>query len=84
MRPPLIMGVPLIPFMLAIGIVTPIAVKVSFLYFLILPVLIIIMRMMVNYDEHIFSLLGIRMLTLIKTIKKRKKIGESIWISSSK
>ena len=60
-RPPMFMGVPYVPFFMGAGGCFLLAVYTNFLYLLLLPVVIFIMRQMARRDEMIFRLLGLRL-----------------------
>jgi type IV secretion system protein VirB3 len=67
MRPAMFMGVPMIPFMLSFAIFVIPAASYSFWFILGLPVAIFIMQQMVKYDEHIFDVIYLKMLTSINS-----------------
>lgn len=55
------MGVPYVPFFMGAGGCFLLAVYTNFLYLLLLPVVILVMRQMARRDEMIFRLLGLRL-----------------------
>ncbi len=55
------MGVPYVPFFMAAGGCFLVAVYTNFLYLLLLPLIIFVMRQMARRDEMIFRLLGLRL-----------------------
>ena len=60
-RPAMFMGVPYVPFFMGAGGCFLLAVYTNFLYLLLLPVVIFVMRQMARRDEMIFRLLGLRL-----------------------
>jgi type IV secretion system protein VirB3 len=67
MRPQMIMGVPLIPFMLVCGPILIMATRFSLLLLLTLPLAIFIMRILTKKDELYFDLIGVRILARLNT-----------------
>jgi type IV secretion system protein VirB3 len=78
-RPQLVLGVPMIPIMLAFGFVVLLCMWFSGKFIVMLPILFIIMRTMVKIDEHIFDLLALRLRVSAKTVPNSKsKNGDLI------
>lgn len=63
MRPPAFMGVPMIPFMLVMGVLAVAGFMFSLWLFWTMPLALLIMRHMVRQDELIFDLLAVRIET---------------------
>lgn len=63
MRPAMFMGVPMMPFMLAFAVFVIPAATYSFWFVLGLPISIAIMQQMVKYDEHVFDIIYLKILT---------------------
>lgn len=60
-RPPMIMGVPYVPFLVGAGVPLLLAMYISLYILLLIPFVIIIMRLMAKKDEMIFRLLGLHL-----------------------
>ena len=60
-RPPMIMGVPYIPFLVGAGGPLLLAMYFSLYILLLIPVSIFIMRLMAKKDEMIFRLIGLNL-----------------------
>lgn len=72
------MGVPYVPFFMAAGVCFLLAVYTNFLYLLLLPLVIFVMRQMARRDEMIFRLLGLRLQFRIRT----RNLGDNdgMWV----
>lgn len=78
-RPPMFLGVPYVPFFIGAGGVLLIAMYSGNLLFVFFaPVVIYIMRMMAKRDEHIFTLLGLK----LGMRTRMRNIGEhdGLWV----
>lgn len=60
-RPPMIMGVPLVPFILAVGASMLLFVWIHWTCLLLMPLSILVMREMAKRDEMVFRLMGLRL-----------------------
>lgn len=60
-RPPMILGVPYVPFLIGAGVPLLLAMYISLYILLVIPLVIFLMRMMAKRDEMIFRLLGLNM-----------------------
>ncbi len=67
MRPAMFMGVPMIPFMLSFAVFVIPAAGYSFWFILGLPIAIFIMQQMVKYDEQVFDIIYLKILTTINS-----------------
>jgi type IV secretion system protein VirB3 len=78
-RPQLVMGVPMIPVLLAFGLVVLLCMWFTGKLVVLLPIFYVIMRAMVKIDEHIFDLLALRLRIVMKTVPNAKsKNGDLI------
>lgn len=59
-RPAMFLGVPYVPFFIGAGGCLLLAVYLNFLWLLLMPAVIFVMRQMARRDEMIFRLLGLR------------------------
>lgn len=60
-RPPMIFGVPYVPFLVGAGTPLLLAMYFSLWFLLLIPFMIFIMRMMAKKDEMIFRLIGLNL-----------------------
>lgn len=60
-RPPMILGVPYIPFLVGAGVPLLLAMYFSLYVLLAIPLIVFVMRMMAKKDEMIFRLLGLNL-----------------------
>lgn len=60
-RPPMILGVPYVPFLVGAGLPLLLAMYISLYILLLIPLAIFIMRMMAKRDEMIFRLVGLHL-----------------------
>jgi type IV secretion system protein VirB3 len=78
-RPPMFIGVPIVPLFLVCGVILLVSIYFSLKYaFAIIPA-VVIMQGMVKVDDHIFDLLGLRLLTALRTAANpRSKSGDRL------
>lgn len=79
-RPAMIMGVPYVPFAFGAGACFLLAVYLNFLYLLMLPLVLFVMRQMARRDEMIFRLLGLRWQFKFRTRNRQAHSG--MWVYS--
>ncbi|MDQ7744264.1 VirB3 family type IV secretion system protein [Hydrogenophaga pseudoflava] len=60
-RPPMILGVPYVPFLVGAGVPLLLAMYISLYILLLIPLAILVMRMMAKRDEMIFRLVGLHL-----------------------
>ncbi|WP_066151369.1 type IV secretion system protein VirB3 [Hydrogenophaga pseudoflava] len=60
-RPPMILGVPYVPFLVGAGLPLLLAMYISLYILLLIPLTIFVMRMMAKRDEMIFRLVGLHL-----------------------
>jgi type IV secretory pathway VirB3-like protein len=72
MRPQLLFGIPMVPLMLAFGLVFLLCMWFTGKFAVLAPILYVVMRTMVKIDEHIFDLLGSRARIVVKTLANNK------------
>lgn len=60
-RPPMILGVPYVPFLVGAGLPLLLAMYISLYILLSIPLTIFVMRMMAKRDEMIFRLVGLHL-----------------------
>lgn len=60
-RPPMILGVPYVPFLVGAGVPLLLAMYISLYILLLIPLVIFFMRMMAKRDEMIFRLVGLHL-----------------------
>jgi type IV secretion system protein VirB3 len=63
MRPALLLGIPLLPCMLVLGVLIIFSVAISLWFFVLMPVSIIVMRLMTAKDEAIFNIIFLNVIT---------------------
>lgn len=61
-RPPMLLGVPMVPCLLVCGTLTLLTIWISLFLVVTLPVAVAIMRVMVKEDDQKFRLLGLKFL----------------------
>lgn len=81
-RPPMFLGVPYVPFFIGAGACLLLAMymKPFYLYLLLLPVVIFVLRQMARRDEMIFHLLGLRWWFRLKT--RNHRLHARMWVYS--
>ncbi|SET71089.1 VirB3 family type IV secretion system protein [Kosakonia radicincitans] len=62
-RPPVLLGVPMVPLVISVGGLVVLAVWTNLFMFLLIPLDYVILRALTSRDIHIFSLLAVRMRT---------------------
>lgn len=77
-RPPTILGVPYIPFLVGAGGPLILAMYFSLYLLLTIPLSIFIMRMMAKRDEMIFRLMGLNM--IFRFVPKNQKDHGEAWV----
>lgn len=77
-RPPLILGVPYIPFLVGAGGPLLLAMYISLYILLVIPLAIFIMRMITKKDEMIFRLIGLHL--VFKFLPKNLKSHGGAWV----
>lgn len=60
-RPPMILGVPYLPFVIGTGVPLMMAMYFSLYFLLLIPISIFVMRTMAKKDEMIFRLIGLNL-----------------------
>lgn len=60
-RPPMILGVPYVPFLVGAGLPLLLAMYISLYILLLIPLAIFVMRMLAKRDEMIFRLVGLHL-----------------------
>jgi type IV secretion system protein VirB3 len=60
-RPPMILGVPYVPFVIGAGTPLILAMYFSLFIILVIPLIIVLMRIMAKKDEMIFRLIGLNL-----------------------
>lgn len=60
-RPPMILGVPYVPFVIGAGSPLLLAMYISLFFLFLIPVSILVMRFMAKKDEMIFRLIGLNL-----------------------
>lgn len=74
-RPPMFIGVPIVPLFLVCGVILLVSIYGSLKYaFAIIPA-VIIMQGLVKVDDHIFDLIGLRLLTSLRTAANPRSRG---------
>ena len=76
-RPPTILGVPYLPFVLGAGIPLILSMYFSLYFLLIIPFVIILMRFMAKKDEMIFRLIGLNL--VFRFLPKNKGEYGGVW-----
>jgi type IV secretory pathway VirB3-like protein len=71
MRPAMLLGIPLLPCLLLLGIQILLAVIITPLLFLFMPVSLIIMRLMVSKDEDIFNIIFLNFLVKVRILHSK-------------
>lgn len=79
-RPPMILGVPYIPFLVGAGIPLLLAMYLSLYILLAIPTIVFVMRMMAKKDEMIFRLLGLNM--VFRFLPRNVKASGGAWAFS--
>jgi type IV secretion system protein VirB3 len=71
MRPAMLFGIPLLPCLLLLGVQILLAVILTPLIFLFMPVSLIIMRLMVSKDEDIFNIIFLNFLVKVRILHSK-------------
>lgn len=79
-RPPMFLGVPYIPFFIAVGAVLLLAMYTNLFFLVLLPAVIFVMRQMARRDELIFRLLALHWQYRLRIRNVRTHDG--MWIFS--
>ncbi len=77
-RPPTIIGVPYIPFLIGAGVPLLLAMYVSLYILLTIPFVIIVMRLMAKKDEMIFRLIGLNL--VFRFLPRNQALYGSSWV----
>ncbi|AOW13462.1 hypothetical protein LPB72_10585 [Hydrogenophaga crassostreae] len=76
-RPPTILGVPYIPFLVGAGVPLMLAMYFSLYLLLLIPLSIFVMRIMAKRDEMIFRLIGLNL--IFRFIPKNRQENGEAW-----
>lgn len=76
-RPPMILGVPYIPFLVGAGVPLMLAMYVTLYLLLTIPPIIFILRMIAKKDEMIFRLIGLNL--VFRFLPKNKNHYDGAW-----
>ncbi len=71
MRPALLLGIPLLPCMLVLGVLAIITVLISLWFAILFPVALIVMRLMAAKDEEIFHIIFLNAVVRSKILKSK-------------
>lgn len=77
-RPPMFMGVPYLPFCLAVGTCMLLTMYFNLFFLLLMPPVILAMRHMARRDEMIFRLLGLRLQFRART--RNVRANDGMWM----
>jgi type IV secretion system protein VirB3 len=77
-RPPMILGVPYIPFMVGAGVPLLLAMYLSLYILLLIPFIIFCMRIIAKKDEMIFRLIGLHL--VFRFLPKNKEDYGGVWV----
>jgi type IV secretion system protein VirB3 len=77
-RPPTILGVPYIPFLVGAGGPLILAMYFSLFLLLLIPVILVVMRFMTKKDEMIFRLIGLNL--IFRFLPQNKHIYGDMWV----
>lgn len=77
-RPPTILGVPYIPFLVGAGVPLILSMYFSLYLLLLMPISILVMRFMTKKDEMIFRLIGLNL--VFRFLPKNKLIYGGAWV----
>lgn len=80
-RPPMILGVPYIPFLVGAGVPLILAMYFSLYLLLLIPLSILAMRFMTKKDEMIFRLIGLNL--VFRFLPKNKTENGGAWAFSA-
>ena len=80
-RPPMVMGVPYIPFLVGAGGPLLLAMYFSLYLLLLIPLSIFVMRMMAKRDEMIFRLIGLNL--VFRFLPRNVSRYGGAWVFSS-
>ncbi|MFV0679066.1 type IV secretion system protein VirB3 [Ottowia sp.] len=77
-RPPMIFGVPYMPFLVGAGVPLLLAMYVSLYILLTIPFVIVMMRLIAKKDELIFRLIGLNL--VFRFLPRNSSIYGSSWV----
>lgn len=77
-RPPMILGVPYLPFLIGAGVPLLLAMYISLYLLLLIPFVVIVMRLMAKKDEMIFRLIGLNL--VFRLLPRNQVIYGSAWV----
>lgn len=77
-RPPMILGVPYIPFLVGAGVPLILAMYFTLYLLLLMPMSILVMRFMTKKDEMIFRLIGLNL--VFRFLPKNKVENGGAWV----
>lgn len=80
-RPPMILGVPYVPFVIGAGTPLILAMYFSLFLLLLIPVVILVMRMMAKKDEMIFRLIGLNL--AFRFLPRNRELHGGSWAFSA-
>jgi len=76
-RPPTIIGVPYIPFLIGAGVPLLLAMYISLYILLVIPAVIVVMRLMAKKDELLFRLIGLNL--VFRFLPRNQALYGSSW-----
>lgn len=77
-RPPTILGVPYLPFLVGAGLPLLLSMYISLYILIAIPLVILIMRLMAKKDEMIFRLLGLNL--VFRFLHRNHAIYNGMWV----
>lgn len=80
-RPPMILGVPYIPFLVGAGLPLLLAMYLSLYILLAIPLSVLVMRLMAKKDEMIFRLIGLNL--VFRFLPRNHGLYGSAWAFSA-
>lgn len=80
-RPPMILGVPYVPFLIGAGAPLLLAMYISLYLLLMIPFVVVVMRLMAKKDEMIFRLVGLNL--VFRFMPRNQAIYGTAWVFSA-